>query len=144
MSTKSPKRRSLERRHSITICESKSKKRPSASNGSSGSSSGSSSSSTTPSSRSPRHSRVEDGPQSLHPTANYTLNVSEMHATLQEEMDKSSRRMSKQEALTTLNLRLDEVAHIRSVLTKAELESLPIDGDVRADVEKGKVRKEKT
>ena len=65
--------------------------------------------------------------------------MSQMHATLQEEMDKVS-PMSKQEALTTLNLRLDEVAHIRSVLTKADLESLPIDGNVRTDVEKGKVK----
>ena len=43
--------------------------------------------------------------------------------------------------METLNLRLDEVAHIRSVLTKAELEGLPIDGNVRENVEKGKVRR---
>lgn len=30
--------------------------------------------------------------------------------------------------------------HIRSVLTKAELESLPVEGRVKEDAEKGKVR----
>ncbi len=43
-------------------------------------------------------------------------------------------------AMKTLNLGLDEVAHIRSALTKAELESQSIDGSVREDVEKGRVR----
>ena len=42
-------------------------------------------------------------------------------------------------ALKTLTLTLDEVVHIRSVLTKAELESLPLDGDLKDDVAKGKV-----
>ena len=40
--------------------------------------------------------------------------------------------------LKTLNLRLDEVAHIRSALTKAELEG--IDCNLRNDIERGKVR----
>lgn len=39
--------------------------------------------------------------------------------------------------LKTLNLRLDEVAHIRAALTKAELEG--IDGNLRKDIERGKV-----
>ncbi len=43
-------------------------------------------------------------------------------------------------ALKTLDLNLDEVVHIRSVLTKAELESLPLEGTIKEDVEKGKVR----
>lgn len=34
---------------------------------------------------------------------------------------------------------LEEVVHIRSVLTKAELESLPVEGQVKEDVEKRKV-----
>ena len=42
-------------------------------------------------------------------------------------------------ALKTLTLTLDEVVHIRSVLTKAELEGLPLDGDLKDDVAKGKV-----
>ena len=42
-------------------------------------------------------------------------------------------------ALQTLDLTLDEVIHIRTVLTKAELESLPLDGTTKEDVEKGKI-----
>ena len=42
-------------------------------------------------------------------------------------------------ALQTLDLTLDEVIHIRTVLTKAELESLPLDGTMKEDVEKGKI-----
>ena len=41
--------------------------------------------------------------------------------------------------MKTLNLKLDEVAHIRSVLTKAQLDGLPIDGNIRENVERGKV-----
>lgn len=39
--------------------------------------------------------------------------------------------------LKTLNLRLDEVAHIRAALTKAELEA--IDTKLREEIERGKV-----
>ena len=42
-------------------------------------------------------------------------------------------------ALEKLDLRLEEVIHIRSVLTKAELESLPLDGTLKVDVEQGKI-----
>ena len=35
------------------------------------------------------------------------------------------------EALKTLDLKLDEVIHIRSVLTRAELESLSLDGTMK-------------
>ena len=42
-------------------------------------------------------------------------------------------------ALKTLDLTLDEVVHIRSVLTKAELEALPLEGELKHDVEKGRV-----
>ena len=45
----------------------------------------------------------------------------------------------KSDGMKTLNLGLDEVAHIRSALTKAELEG--IDDAVREDVENGRVRK---
>ena len=41
--------------------------------------------------------------------------------------------------MQTLDLNLDEIVHIRSVLTKAELEGLPLDGNLKEDVEKGKV-----
>ena len=42
-------------------------------------------------------------------------------------------------ALERLDLSLDEVIHIRSVLTKAELESLPLDGNLKDDVRQGKI-----
>ena len=48
------------------------------------------------------------------------------------------------DALKTLNLKLDEVAHIRSVLTRAQLDGLPIDGNIRENVERGKVATKKT
>ncbi|XP_015120272.1 protein spire isoform X1 [Diachasma alloeum] len=38
-----------------------------------------------------------------------------------------------------LSLTLEEIVHIRSVLTKAELESLPVEGRVKEDVEKRRV-----
>lgn len=38
-----------------------------------------------------------------------------------------------------LSLTLEEIVHIRSVLTKAELEALPVEGRVRGDVENRKV-----
>ncbi|XP_071746184.1 uncharacterized protein [Lepeophtheirus salmonis] len=41
--------------------------------------------------------------------------------------------------LRTCELHLDEVAHIRSVLTKAELETLPMDNNIRSNVQRGKV-----
>eukprot|EP00096_Caligus_rogercresseyi_P009932 TRINITY_DN3480_c0_g1_i1.p1 TRINITY_DN3480_c0_g1~~TRINITY_DN3480_c0_g1_i1.p1 ORF type:complete len:422 (-),score=112.15 TRINITY_DN3480_c0_g1_i1:338-1603(-) len=43
------------------------------------------------------------------------------------------------EELPTCELQLEEVAHIRSVLTKAELETLPMDNNIRANVQRGKV-----
>lgn len=42
-------------------------------------------------------------------------------------------------ALKTLDLNLEEVAHIRSVLAKAELEGLSIASALKEDLEKGKV-----
>ena len=41
--------------------------------------------------------------------------------------------------MQTLDLTLDEVIHIRSVLTKAEMEGLPLDGTLKEDVERGKI-----
>merc|ERR1719290_259274 len=65
----------------------------------------------------------------------YRLNTSQMHASLQEEYNSPEW----QRALQTLNLSLEEVAHIRSVLTKAELEGLPLEGSVKDNVCRGKV-----
>ena len=38
-----------------------------------------------------------------------------------------------------LSLTLDEIVHIRSVLTKAELEALPVDANIKNDVENRKI-----
>ncbi len=79
----------------------------------------------------------------------YSLNVAQMHASLQSELETSQPFASKcdgvggrapEEMLRTLSLGLEEVAHIRSVLTRAELEGLPLDGNVRDSVERGKVK----
>ena len=59
-----------------------------------------------------------------------------VHASLQSEFLRSEHWAT---ALKTLTLSLDEVVHIRSVLTKAELAGLPLDGDLKDDVSKGKV-----
>ena len=56
---------------------------------------------------------------------------------LQEEFFQSNHW---QTAIECLSLNLEEVVHIRNVLTKAELESLPVDCSLKEDVEKGKVR----
>ncbi|KAJ8894744.1 hypothetical protein PR048_000051 [Dryococelus australis] len=44
-----------------------------------------------------------------------------------------------QQAMECVSLTLEEIVHIRSVLTKAELESLPVEGHVKEDVEKRKL-----
>ncbi|KAI5704464.1 hypothetical protein M8J75_005540 [Diaphorina citri] len=46
---------------------------------------------------------------------------------------------SKQWQEDCLSLTLEEIVHIRSVLTKAELESLPVEGHVKEDAEKRRV-----
>jgi len=45
---------------------------------------------------------------------------------------------SRQMHVTTLNLNLSEVKHIRSVLVRAELEALPLDESVKQSIEQGK------
>jgi len=56
---------------------------------------------------------------------------------LQEEFFQSNHW---QTAIECLSLNLEEVVHIRNVLTKAELEGLPLECSLKEDVEKGKVR----
>lgn len=48
----------------------------------------------------------------------------------------------KNDGMKTLNLGLDEISHIRSALTKAELAGIDIDDAVREDIENGRVRKQ--
>ncbi|XP_026314563.1 protein spire isoform X2 [Hyposmocoma kahamanoa] len=60
-------------------------------------------------------------------------------SSLQDELIKSKQW---QDAITSddrLSLTLEEIVHIRSVLTKAELEVLPVEGRVKEDVEKRRV-----
>jgi len=61
-------------------------------------------------------------------------------SALQEEFFQSNQW---QTAMECLSLNLEEVVHIRNVLTKAELEALPVDCSTKEDVEKGKVSIEK-
>ena len=67
-----------------------------------------------------------------------SLNVAAIQDTVQENSYEIDGNPSK--PLKTLDLRLEEVAHIRSVLTKAELEAMPIDSCIRDNVARGKVR----
>jgi len=68
--------------------------------------------------------------------SSYQLNSAQMHASLHSEFIQSDKWAK---TLETLDLNMDEVIHIRSVLTKAEMEGLPLDGTLKEDVEKGKV-----
>lgn len=124
--------RSLDRRHSITVCESPSRRKSSNSSSNSSSSSGSGMSSPK-SSLSQQDSSFSNNSDS---SPRYQLNTSQMHASLQDEFNSSDQW---HKALQTLNLNLEEVAHIRSVLTKAELEGLPLDGNVKDNVLKGRI-----
>lgn len=120
--------RSLDRRHSITVCESPSRRKSShSSNSSSSSGSGMSS---------PKSSLSQQDSSFSNNSPRYQLNTSQMHASLQDEFNSSDQW---HKALQTLNLNLEEVAHIRSVLTKAELEGLPLDGNVKDNVQKGRI-----
>jgi len=126
----------VQRRHSITLCSNSYRRKSSVSSSISGSSSGGSSNHSTPkTSFSSTHSNYSQSLSPSSPSPSYKLNTSQMHASLQEEYNSPEW----QRALQTLNLSLDEVAHIRSVLTKAELEELPLEGSVKDNVCRGKV-----
>ncbi|KDR08002.1 Protein spire [Zootermopsis nevadensis] len=121
LATQCPSRRASIRRHTIVVCNSES------------------------GSQSLPHSR----PQSRGPTlssassetdsGNLGCTLPEMswsRSSLQDELLQSK---NWQQAMECLSLTLEEIVHIRSVLTKAELESLPVEGHVKEDVEKRKV-----
>jgi len=120
----------VQRRHSITLCTNSYRRKSSVS-----SSGGSSIQSTPKTSFSSPHNNYSPSDNGCSPSPSYKLNTSQMHASLQEEYNSPEW----QRALQTLNLSLDEVAHIRSVLTKAELEGLPLEGSVKDNVCRGKV-----
>lgn len=59
--------------------------------------------------------------------------------SLQDELIQSRQWQEAMSLDDRLSLTLEEIVHIRSVLTKAELEALPVEGHVKEDVEKRKV-----
>lgn len=71
---------------------------------------------------------VVDGPRNVDHLTMQPPNVVP-YAQWQESVNDSER----------LALTLDEIVHIRSVMTKAELEGLPVDVQIKEDVEKRKV-----
>ncbi|XP_076057632.1 protein spire homolog 1-like isoform X2 [Oratosquilla oratoria] len=110
-----------ERRHSITVCESPlrpSSKPPSAV----------CSPSQSPSKQSPTNSSPPDSPTYRH----FVASASQTQRDFLSSSHFSSR-------LDCLSLTLEEVVHIRNVLTKADLESLPLDLTIKEDMAKGKV-----
>ncbi|XP_044726791.1 protein spire isoform X2 [Chrysoperla carnea] len=60
-------------------------------------------------------------------------------SSLQDELMQSKQWQEAMSLDDRLSLTLEEIVHIRSVLTKAELEGLPVEGHVKEDVEKRKV-----
>lgn len=113
----------IRRRHSITLCESRNRK--------------SSTESTTSSVGSEASSTSSPSKEPSNPFA--SLNVT---SSMQDSSDTSIQDFGtnvSQGPMKTLNLRLEEVAHIRSVLTKAELEAMAIDSTMRDNIARGKV-----
>ena len=102
----------IRRRHSITLCESRNRK------------------SSTDSTTSEASSISRNSP----PKEFTSLNVANFDQIQPETEFENSTK-----SLKTLDLRLEEVAHIRSVLTKAELEAMAIDSQVRESILRGKV-----
>ena len=116
----------IRRRHSITLCESRHRK--------------SSTESTISNCSSERSQISPDRPIIDNHRQQFTsLNVAAIQDQTVQEFDVMD-HSSVPKPLKTLDLRLEEVAHIRSVLTKAELEAMPIDSYVRDSVARGKVR----
>ncbi|XP_071447696.1 protein spire isoform X2 [Hetaerina americana] len=133
LATQCPTRRSvvLNRRHSILGCERDSLNQPHLRpNSTANSTISTSSSSSAASAASALSFDSEANLSSLPPE----LTCSRI--SLQDEFLQSKHC---QQAMECLTLTLEEIVHIRSVLTKAELESLPVEGHVKEDVEKRKV-----
>lgn len=109
-------RSQIRRRHSITLCESRHRKSSTESTVSTISS-------------------IQSSERSSPPKDFASLNVTAIEQQNQTcDFDEAPGK-----PLKTLDLRLEEVAHIRSVLTKAELEAMPIDSSVRDNIARGKV-----
>ncbi|CAG9771948.1 unnamed protein product [Ceutorhynchus assimilis] len=78
--------------------------------------------------------------QSCNSTESETMAMEpEVARALQEELTSSQRWQDTISLDDRLSLTLSEIVHIRTVLTKAEVEALPTEGRVRHDVESRKV-----
>ncbi|XP_066937483.1 protein spire homolog 1 isoform X3 [Macrobrachium rosenbergii] len=106
-----------ERRHSITLCETPSQPRPS-------------SESITPPSSMPQSTNVSAPTSPAH--QDFIASTSQTQRDFLSSAHFSSR-------LDCLALTLEEVVHIRNVLTKADLEALPLDLTIKEDMAKGKI-----
>uniref|UniRef100_A0A1B6KTP3 Protein spire n=1 Tax=Graphocephala atropunctata TaxID=36148 RepID=A0A1B6KTP3_9HEMI len=115
LATQCPSRRASMRRHTIVVCE------PSVSG-----------SVSVPQSR--PASRQTASTPSDESIAGTLPEMSWSRSSLQDELLHSKTWQEE-----CLSLTLEEIVHIRSVLTKAELESLPVEGHVKEDAEKRKV-----
>lgn len=89
-----------------------------------------------PSSRGPTPSSASSEAGSQSGLGGVLPELSWSRSSLQDDLLHSK---NWQTAMECLSLTLEEIVHIRSVLTKAELESLPVEGHVKDDVEKKKV-----
>ncbi|XP_072158706.1 protein spire isoform X2 [Bemisia tabaci] len=118
LATQCPSRRSM-RRHTIVVCD------PVNSNGSLSVPHTRPSSCTRSNTNSPTQ---EDSLATILPEISWS------RSSLQEDL-----LQTKQWQEECLSVTLEEFVHIRSVLTKAELESLPVENHVKEDAEKGKV-----
>ncbi|XP_039279947.1 protein spire isoform X2 [Nilaparvata lugens] len=116
LATQCPSRRASMRRHTIVVCE------PAAKSGSL------SVPQSRPASRQTASTPSDDSLGCTLPEMSWS------RSSLQDDL-----LQSKQWQEECLALTLEEIVHIRSVLTKAELESLPVEGHVKEDAEKRKV-----
>jgi hypothetical protein len=83
-------------------------------------------------------------PANLNNAPEYRLNLREMHSALKNEFSRNAAICGgpTPQSLNTVNLRLDEVSHIRAALSKADLYSRTIADKMRDEIERGKVSAE--
>ncbi|XP_024080616.1 protein spire isoform X2 [Cimex lectularius] len=114
LATQCPSKRASMRRHTVVVCET-----------------GNKGSLSVPQSRPTSRQTNTPTDESLSCTL---PEMTWSRTSLQDDLLKS-----KQWQEECLSLTLEEIVHIRSVLTKAELESLPVEGRVKEDAERRKV-----
>lgn len=122
LATQCESRRASMRRHTIVGCQS------------SGSNNKNSCHSMPPSRPDSRQSEISTTANILNPTPSASLNDTWSKNSLDEKQWKETMNVNDR-----LSLTLEEVVHIRSVMTKADLEGLPVGIQVKEDVEKKKI-----